>query len=649
MNPIGVSFYHWGSVSILSDSAATILEHLPASVARLDSEARFLYANARLCEMLNCPLTKILGHTCNELGMPADVWPRWMSAVKTVFETQEPREFEYLTGPTPAYDAERFVQVWMQPELNSTGVVESVLLLAVTNNKVQLLRTALQTQTDLFTAFMDHGPIHAWMISAAGKYVYANTRYLRHYALAPEALYGKTARERWPAEFAETRDQNDKKVIATNQHLEVLETAPDADGTVRTWYNVKFPFSVPDGQTYLGGIGIDMTERIRMEEERRAIDAYIRRAQRLENLALLTADVVFEFNNALTGILGNASLARDRATDLDTQLKHIEDSAHTAMNLCKKLLSWCGRGPVEFPQWDLTEFLQEIQPLLTGLLPRNVVLRFRFPSEKLFIQGDSGQLQQLFIQLISLAAMLPTPGTQSVFIRMEAWENLDRGSGTPPQNESFPAGQWVRIETRYSEVMPLEVNPTQLEAPRKPNLENELGMPAILSIVKAHKGTIATRFDTGEGSIITILLPLLLQESAERESSMPLPSARKPIILIVDDVAAIRNILRKTLERADYEVIEAESGPLAIEAYRKNPKIDLVVLDLTMPKMGGATVFRALKRIRSDVRVILSTGYVAENPLLSFGPNELAGFLRKPYHPDDLLAIVRKTLNRDSE
>ncbi len=173
-----------------------------------------------------------------------------------------------------------------------------------------------------------------------------------------------------------------------------------------------------------------------------------------------------------------------------------------------------------------------------------------------------------------------------------------------------------------------------------------LGLAATLGIIRGHKGAVSVYSEVGRGTTIKVLIPEApgaYAEGAERPVSSPMPQApsQKRCVLVVDDEETVRDLATQVLTSAAYEVLTAPDGLAALELYRTRAQhIDLVLLDLTMPRMSGEETFQALRAMDPKVRVVLSSGYNQHDASSRFGGKGLIGFLQKPYRARDLLDLV---------
>ena len=177
-----------------------------------------------------------------------------------------------------------------------------------------------------------------------------------------------------------------------------------------------------------------------------------------------------------------------------------------------------------------------------------------------------------------------------------------------------------------------------------------LGLAAVLGILRGHKGAIKVYSELNRGTTFKVLLPASREKASHIRASDPLPAEweGKGTVLVVDDEDTIRALGKDTLERVGFKVLTAQDGLQAIELYKTHSnEIVAVLLDMTMPHMGGEETFRELRRIKSDVKVILSSGYNEQEATNNFVGKGLAGFIQKPYPPKELIKQMQQILKTD--
>lgn len=468
-----------------------VLDALPVSVARLDGQRRVLFANRHFCRQIGRPPEAVVGRTCRELGMHPDAFGRWEDALDESFRTGEIGGYEYVYRDPRGGD--RLVEFRFAPEPGGT-----VLVAALTSHEVARLRRALESQEELFRAFMDCSPVIAWMRDAAGRYVYVNGTYLDRFQLTPADRIGKTAADVWPADVAALVTENDRRVAAEGKPVTVYEQTPEPDGGTTTWMNVKFPFRAADGSNYIGGVGVDVTAQRRAEDAARTLEAKVAEAQKLESLGLLAAGAAHDFSNIVMILRGHAELAAaevPRDGPAADHLRYVTDAADRAADLCRAMLAFAGRGGGEPRPFNLSHLVHDTARLARPLLPRGGAVEFAFAEGLPPVNGDASQLRQVVLNLLTNAAEALPAGVGTIRIGTARCDGgvalsvTDNGVGMPPAVAArvFDPFYTTKPEGRG------------------------LGLAAVHGIVRAHGGSITLVSAPGKGTTFTAVFPAVTQ------------------------------------------------------------------------------------------------------------------------------------------
>ena len=400
------------------------------------------------------------------------------------------------------------------------------------------------------------------------------------------------------------------------------------------------------------GVGIDITERKRAEEERRELEAQVQQAQKLESLGVLAGGIAHDFNNLLVGILGHADLALDQlspASPARPCVKDIETAAKRAADLTRQMLAYSGKGRFVIERLDLNEVVAEMTHLLEVSISKKAIPKYNYADNLPAIEADGTQIRQVIMNLITNASEALGDRSGVISISTGAME-CDRAylSGTY-LDEELPDGVYVYLEVTDTGCGMDEETCRKIFDPFYTTkfTGRGLGLAAVLGIMRGHKGALKVQSEPGRGTTFKILLPAVGEPAAAvREAP---PRARgwhgTGTVLLVDDEETVRTVGRQFLERAGFSVLTAADGPEALELFREHADdIVCVVLDLTMPHMGGEEAFRKLRDIRADVRVIMSSGYNEQEVTQRFAGAGLAGFIQKPYRGSELLAKLGEVL-----
>ena len=391
-------------------------------------------------------------------------------------------------------------------------------------------------------------------------------------------------------------------------------------------------------------VATDVTERRRLEEER--VEARLWQAQKLESLGILAGGIAHDFNNLLMGMLGNSSLALHvlpEGTRAHRVVSRIEGSAQRAADLTRQMLAYSGRSAFVIEPLNLSELVAEMTELLRTAIPKNVQLDLSLAPDIDPVEGDVAQIHQVVMNLITNAAD-SIVGAGRIAIRTGNVA-LPGGAMVSYAGERLPGGAYVVLEVADTGTGMDRGTVQRMFDPFFTTKADGhgLGLAAALGIVRGHHGGIEVSSIPDKGTTIRVMLPVA---EVSYHTSPPLPPATAAAaggwILVVDDEAVVREVAREVLEDAGYRVMEASDGDEGVSIFRAHLQdISLVLLDLTMPRMNGTEVFAAMRDLRGDVPVLLSSGYSEQEAMRRFGRQGPAGFLQKPYRMDDLLRAIQ--------
>ncbi len=383
------------------------------------------------------------------------------------------------------------------------------------------------------------------------------------------------------------------------------------------------------------GIVEDFSARLRLERQ-------IRETQRLESLGLFAGGVAHDFNNVLVAILGNAELARDAEigpASLRDAIDQIERAAERAAELAQQLLIYSGGGQFLPRPLDLNALAAEIASL-TRVAFKNAELCLELPPELPLVFGDATQLRQVVLNLLVNAAEASAAGGRvTLRTRVPSNEGSECRATEPERVLLEVEDEGVGIDGESSARIFDPFFTTKKTG-------RGLGLAVVQGIVRAHGGTIEV-VSTPGNTIFRVELPAAIAGAAHESDGVGDPVQGDKFngggrsVLVVDDDAAVRAVLRRRLEHAGMSVCEASDGARGEEIFTARPDaFDLVVLDLTMPGRGGEEVLRTLRRLRPSIPVVLISGYSTDSIATPLAADRRLRFLRKPFRGEDLLRAI---------
>lgn len=422
------------------------------------------------------------------------------------------------------------------------------------------------------------------------------------------------------------------------------------DGTLIWVRNTVSLLRGADGRpAFIVAISHDVTEARRLEEQ-------VRHAQKLEGLGVLAGSIAHDFNNLLVGVLGNASLAlADLPADSPAAaaVRDIETTARQAAELTRQLLDYSGRGRFVVQPVDLSALVADMRPLLATLTAKTATLRFDLAPDVPFIEADAPQVRQVVVNLVTNASDALEGRHGLITVRTAAVDADRRMLESGYLRNDLPEGRYVALDVADSGVGMAGDTLARLFDPffTTKATGHGLGLSASLGIIRGHRGSIKVESTPGRGTAFTVLFPASAERSeGPRLTALPRTPATGTwrgtgTVLVVDDEAGVRHVARRMLTRAGFEVLEAAEGREALALFDRHPdEIALVLLDLSMPVLGGAACLQELRTRRPDLPVILTSGYNEADAPIHLEGHRAAGFVQKPFVTDDLMDAVRSAL-----
>ena len=413
----------------------------------------------------------------------------------------------------------------------------------------------------------------------------------------------------------------------------------------RWYYVVNTPIHHQDGSISKQACIIDISDRRRAEEEKILLERKIQETQKLESLGVLAGGIAHDFNNILTAIIGNASLARMKlapTAPAQSCLEKIETSSQRAADLCNQMLAYSGKGQFNVMRFDLSDIVEETTHLLQLSISKKVVLKFNLARNLPAILADATQIRQIIMNLVINAS--EAIGEKSGVILI--------ASGVMYADHDYLKEEYLSPDLAEGNYVFLEISDNGCGMDKETRARifdpfyttkftgRGLGLAAVLGIVRGHKGALKVYSELDRGTTFKLLLPCAEGSSEEFRTKLATSSSRRGsgTILVVDDEETVRTVVADMLESFGFQVELARDGLEALSVFRDiGDRIRLVMIDLTMPQLDGVETFRELRRIKSDVQVIMMSGFSECDTMDRFAGKELVGFVQKPFSAEKLL------------
>jgi two-component system cell cycle sensor histidine kinase/response regulator CckA len=481
-----------------------------------------------------------------------------------------------------------------------------------------------------------------------GRLTFCNQALLKIVGYTREDLIGSTFRQFTPPHTARTMRIVFGRVFKSGQDAESTqyEIFHKAGHTLTIEFAAALVRDQQGEPMGFRGVLRDVSEQVKAAEKERRLQDQLQQAQKMEALGTLAGGLAHGFNNVLMAIQGNLSLISMNLEPDHPMQKHlgrINHSTEKGSRLAREILSFAKVGKFVVMETDLNKILKSTSRMFLRSNPRLKVSEL-YQEDLWPTRVDRVQIGQVLLGLFMHAAeAMPNGG--DLYLQSEN-VYLDESYTIPFGN---PPGRYVKISVTDSGMgMNDEAKRRIFEpffSPYRPLRYEVLGLAAAYGIIKSHGGLVNVYSERGHGSTFNIYLPVSRMESPAKEIKLKAGRGTETILIVDDDQTASR-VGRDILERWGYRVMTAKSGTEAIDIYTEyNEDIHMVVLDVILPDLSGEQVYRELKKIDPDVRVLLASGYSINTQIKSLLNQGCADFVAKPFQTQSLSDKVRAVLD----
>jgi signal transduction histidine kinase/CheY-like chemotaxis protein len=390
---------------------------------------------------------------------------------------------------------------------------------------------------------------------------------------------------------------------------------------------------------------LDITDRISLE-------AQLRQAQKMESVGQLAAGVAHDFNNLLSIVQGYSSLLmedQDIKPDTAAALKEIHSATQRATHLTRQLMAFSRKQTLHVQTLNLNEVINSVGKLLARVVGEAVALQFNYWPNLPAIEGDTGMMEQVIMNLaINARDAMPKGGKLTISTR-----TVEFGEDCAEQNPEARPGRFICLSVADTGCGMDEATLSRIFEPfftTKPSGKGTgLGLATVYGIVKQHTGWIEVQSQLSAGTIFQIYFPVSTKAlPADPETaSRPVVRGGAETILLVEDEPGVLSMAKGILDRLGYRVLEAPSGDDAIPVWQRHAsEIHLLLTDLVMPgSLNGRELAKKLLGEKPDLKVVYTSGYSVDLLGTSFTTSKQFVFVQKPYHPQTLAQTVRSCLD----
>ena len=441
-----------------------------------------------------------------------------------------------------------------------------------------------------------------------------------------------------PKQSAEGRVLRFRNKAEASERWLVVNCATVRDGEGRTHLNITSAY--------------DFTERKQAEDALRKSEEQLRQSQKMEAVGRLAGGVAHDFNNLLTAINGYSELMARSLTEQDplqSTIGEIRRAGERAASLTRQLLTFSRRQVLASRILDLNQVVGEIRTMLSRLIGEDIHLVTLADPAHAKVKADPGQMEQVILNLaLNARDAMPTGGTLTI---EAVHARLDKGD--PGLYFPVEPGRYVRLTVSDTGIGMDDNVKGHLFEPfftTKPQGQGTgLGLSTVYGIVKQAGGNISVRSEPGLGTAFVIYLPA--SDGAREEEAGKSPEKAVPIIrcretvLLVEDEDMVRRLIAQVLAGQGYTVLEAGSGPMALELVDRHAgTIDLLLTDVVMAGMSGRELSEKLLLLRPDLKVLYMSGYTDDAILRHGVLQNSTAFLGKPFSPGTLVRKLREVL-----
>ncbi|MBN1104014.1 MAG: cache domain-containing protein, partial [Deltaproteobacteria bacterium] len=619
-----------------------LVENMTGLIVKLDAQLRLLFVSPTYCEAFGQKEEELLGQAFLPL----------------VHEDDRQRVSESLQrvmhDPYTTYHEERAYTkeglrwfAWsLKGVTGNSGEVESIIAIGrdITEEREaeERLRESEKRFRDLFDSISDL----VYTQDLEGRLLSFNPALSKLFGYSEEELLGRRIADFMKPELRPLFESEYLGQIIEGGSYRGVSSYYAKDGR-KIYIEYHSTLVTPErASPYISGTGRDVTDRVLAERRIKILQEEMLHAKKMEAIGTLAGGIAHDFNNLLMGIQGNASLL---LLDMDSRhphyerMKSIEQYVKSGADLTRQLLGFARGGRYEVRPTDMNEVVERSVQMF-GRTRKEIHIQSKLQEGIWSTEVDRGQIEQVLLNLY-VNAWQAMPGGGNLYLETEnvvLEEDFVKGF-------EIPLGRYVKVSVTDTGVGMDGPTRQRIFEPffttKEMGRGTGLGLAVVYGIVRSHGGFIDVYSEKGHGTTFRLYLPASMKEASAEVVPGEEISRGSETVLLVDDEDMIIEVCRDLLEELGYHVIEARSGEEALRIYKeRGTEIDLVILDLIMPDMGGGEAFDRLKRLNPGIKVLLSSGYSLEGQAAEILERGCSGFIQKPFAAKSLSLKIREVL-----
>jgi len=611
----------------------------PIGMALINTEGRFLQVNRAMCSILRYSEQELLATTFLALVHPADLQACIVNLNKFLADEIECAQMEvrHVVKDGPP--------IWIVANVSAVRNAAGRVLYFITQIQDITARKraeeALRESEERYRILFEGNPHPAWLCDVATlRFLAVNDAAVRNYGHSREEFLRMTLKDICPPKDEPILLRSIAQAPEGHSALPGPVQNRKKDGTLIDVEIARYRF-VHGGQVQELVMGRDVTERLRAEAERLALERKLQETQKLETLGVLAGGIAHDFNNLLAAILGNVNLA-DMQTSPDSPvrpyLSSIEVAAHRAADLCKQMLAYAGKARFNLQRINVNAIINEMANLLRVSIGKRILLKLNLAPSLPLIQADATQIRQVVMNLIINAAEAIGDKEGAISLATGVVRKTRAELAATQLAPDLPDGEYLFIEvTDTGSGMDEETRARIFDPFFSTKFTGRgLGLASVLGILRGHRGAIELASVPGQGSTFRMLLPCQGGPETQTGAVETMPKLRGTILVVEDD-APLRELYGRMLESMGLSPLLTANGDQALEVLRNHGEgIAAVLLHTTMPGLSGEETYHALCRAKPGLGVILMSAYDQREAVGRFGDAGLARFLQKPFTPQEL-------------